>query len=81
MALEDYVVPPRINEKTKEIQECTDRAVDRVINMSPEQKEEYVRMVETNIARVNQHSYEVNLGQARRLSKLDRMYITRGFIY
>ncbi len=81
MAVEDFVLEPRYNKETEEIQICTDRAVDRIINMAPEEKEKYWRMVEEKIARVNRHSYESKVREKQRIAELDRMYISAGFIY
>ncbi|MEN7982169.1 MAG: hypothetical protein ABFQ65_01860 [Nanoarchaeota archaeon] len=41
--------------------------------MSQEQKDQHIQELEYEIAEVNMHSYEVNLGQARELARQEAL--------
>ncbi len=64
---------PRTNENTQQISRAAVEAVEYVNSLPKEKRAEHYRKVEANIARVNKHSYESNIGQAKTLSKYEHV--------
>lgn len=49
--------------------------------MGSEERWLYFRKIEVQIAREEMESYKASLGEKRTLAKIDRNYITNGFVY
>ncbi len=73
MAIEDYYLHPRITPNSREVARDTEAAAKEISQMTSEDKEQHYRKVEREIARVSRHSYEVNQGQAKTLSKYEHI--------
>lgn len=62
---------PKMDERAKYLFECADRAVEKINNLTEEQRHQHFQELAYGIAEVNQHSYKINLGQARTLTKYE----------
>lgn len=60
---------PKINDRARELFEWIDKAAEEVNNMPDKQREQHFQDLDYDIAEVNRHSYEINLGQARELAR------------
>jgi hypothetical protein len=73
MAIEDYYLPPRITTNSQEVAKATEAAIKNISQMTTSEKEQHYQKLELKIAKISKHSYEVNQGQARTLSKYEHV--------
>ncbi len=64
---------PKKGERVRDTFERADRAAERVNNLSDEEGVRFRRELEWGIAKINKHSYEVNVGQARELARQEAL--------
>jgi len=77
----DYCLIPRINERTREKSKALERTTKRILDMSDEERNLFDARVQAEIVRTIKDSYEIRQGELRTLAKMNKNYITNGFIY